>query len=464
MRIIAALFLFLHINNSLSAQGRMGENYVEDFNILVNSLQELHPALYTNITKDQFYTEVSEISQRLLTTTSRSKAIYIIQELFYKLGNSHAGNISVYSDLGAEKVLPFSVYIIDHDLYIKNYPADSGLNGTQILSIENTNAAVLIDSLKIFFPSDGKRNIISYNLQPLFNNLYSAFCRQKDTFTINTSKGLVKAPAALKGSAVYKEMINGCNDAYFGKERYLTKEINNDYGYFRFVGFLSEYKGYKIEDSFYSFIKEANAKNLKSIVIDLRYNSGGDPYLAGRMTTYLSDHPFKIFERVYITPMRRPTFIEYMDERKSYRLRNIKSKYVNDDLMEVVRFEKALKTNQPNEARFKGKIYIITGSITQSSSSMLCSYLAKQPNVVFVGSEGIGSVNYFWASEHCKITLPLLKTTFSFGMELIELKEGSSKKEIPFGLKPDHIIEYSIADLMKKKDKEMEFILSDLKK
>jgi hypothetical protein len=95
---------------------------------------------------------------------------------------------------------------------------------------------------------------------------------------------------------------------------------------------------------------------------------------------------------------------------------------------------------------------------------MLCTYLSEQPNVVFVGSEGIGSTNYFWASEHCKIALPLLKTTFSFGMELIELKSGSSKKELPVGLAPDHKIEYTIDDLLKKRDKEMEFIKAELKK
>jgi hypothetical protein len=461
MRSTVIILLFLS-SFSVSSQNKYSINFVEDFNILVNSLEELHPMLYKNIGKDQFHTQVSQISQRLMIMNSRPKAIYIIQELFYKLGNSHAGNISAYSDLGAEKVLPFSVYIIGHELYIKNYSADTSLNGTRILAIENTGSAQIIDSLKIFFPTDGNRDIISYNLQPLFNNLYSAFSHQKDTFLISTEKGKLKFPAALRGSKIFEEVMHETSDAYFGKDRILKKEITDQYGYFKFISFLSEYKGYEIENEFESFIKEANEKQLKNIVIDLRYNSGGDPYVAGRMTSYLSDHSFKIFEHVYITPMRRPTFIEYMDERKVYRVRNLKSKYVNDDIMEVVRFEKAIKPVKPNLQRFKGKIYIITGSITQSSSTMLCTYLKDQPNVVFVGSEGIGSVNYFWASEHCRITLPLLKTKFSFGMELIELKDGSSKKELPVGLVPDHVITYTIDDLLQKKDKEMEFILKDI--
>jgi hypothetical protein len=462
-RFITAL-LFLFASSGISAQTRAGVSYVEDFNLLINSLQELHPLLYTNITKEQFDTEVSEISQRLLTTSSRFKAIYIIQELFYKLGNSHAGNISAYSDLGADKVLPFSVYIIGHELYIKNYPADTSLNGIKIHAIEKTSSPQLIDSLKIFFASDGNRDVISYNLQLLFNNLYGAFSTQKDTFTVNTEKGIIKMAAATRGSSVFEEMILKTGDAYFGKDRFLQNKITSDYGYFRFASFASNYKGYPIEDSFYSFIKEANSKQLKNIVIDLRYNSGGDPFLAGRMTSYLSDHPFRIFERIFITPARKPTFIKYMSQRKIYRVRGIKSRYENDDLRQIVRFEKGLKLKQPHPERFKGKIYIITGSVTQSSSTMVCKYLMDQPNVIFVGSESIGSVNYFWANNLCTINLPDLETVFAFGLELIELKEGSSKKELPVGLIPDHKIEYTISDLIQGKDKEMEFIKNDLKK
>lgn len=459
---LAIIFFFLSCTR-LAAQGQSAVNYVNDFNILIKSLQELHPTLYTNITKEQFDKNVYEIGTRLQTVSSRFKAIYIIQELFYKLGNSHAGNISAFEDLGAERVLPFSVYIIDHDLYIKNYSSDTTLNGVRIFSIENTGVSQLIDSLKIFFATDGNRSVISYNLQPLFNNLYGAFCCQKDTFIINTEKGTLKVAAVKRGSTLFEELIIKNGTAYFGKDRYLKKQITEDYGYYRFIGFVPVFKGYKIENEYYSFIKEANAKHLKTIVIDLRFNSGGDPYLAGRMTSYLTDHPFKVFEHVYLTPTGKPTYMKYMLDRKTYRIRHIKSKK-KDNLREIVRFEKGLRTTEPDPERFKGKIYIITGSVTQSSSTMFCKYLMNQPNVTFVGSEGIGSTNYFWASSHCRIRLPELQTTFSFGLELIELKEGSSKNELPVGLIPENKIEYTIKDLMEGKDKEMEFIKNEIKK
>jgi hypothetical protein len=269
--------------------------------------------------------------------------------------------------------------------------------------------------------------------------------------------------AAQRGSELFDQLVLKTGTAYFGKDRFLKKEITKDYGYYKFIGFRSKFLEYNIEDEFNSFISEANSKNLKSIVIDLRYNSGGDPYLAGRMTSFLSDHPFKVFQHIYLTSVGTPSYMKYMDNHLSYRIRHIKSKK-DGDLREVVRFEKGYKTTIPSPERFKGKIYIITGSITQSASTMMCNYLIGQQNVTFVGSESIGSINYFWANELCAIHLPALQTTFAFGRELIELKEGSCKNEMPAGLIPEHQIEYTIRDRMQGKDKEMEFILNDLKK
>lgn len=456
------LVIILNIRFSYS-QSYPGQDYVNDFNIIVKSLQELHPILYTNISEQKFDYEVNEIRKRLMQTTSKLTAVYIIQELFYKLGNSHAGNISAYGDLGVKKALPFNVWIIDHSLYIKNYPADTSLNGLKINTIENTDVALIIDSLKIFFPTDGVKNVISYNLQPLFNNLYGAFCSQKDTFTLNTEKGVLEVPAVQKGTEEFTKLVLKNGEAYFGEDRFLKKIIAADYGYYKFIGFQSKFNGYEIEDEFNSFIREVNEKKIKNIIIDLRYNSGGDPYLCKRMTSYLTDHPFKTFERIYLTSTGVPTHLKYMNEHNSYRKRHLKSKRDND-LREVIRFEKGLKLIEPSPIRFKGNIYIITGSVTQSASTMMCKYLKEQPNVTFVGSETIGAINYFWANELCTLTLPALNTSFGFGWELIELKKDASKFEKPIGLIPDHKIEYTIEDRLRKKDKEMEFILSLIRK
>lgn len=460
--IILLILVSKQINSQITFEKK---DYTSDFDILIESLIELHPMLYSCITKEEFDFEVKTIRKRLEAISSKSTAIYIIQELIYKLGNSHAINTSIYQEPELKFILPFSVFIIEKRLYIKNCPTDKSLNGLEILKINNTPSELLIDSLKIFFPTDGNTNVINYNLQPLFNGLYGKFCQEKEINSISTKDGDILIKSAISGDRVYNEMIFENAKAYFGENRFLKKEINEDYryGYFQFVGFVSEYKGFKIEKDFYQFIKEANDKKLKAIIIDLRINNGGDPYLCGKMTSYLADHPFKIVEKSYITKTYKPSHIDKMGNKSIFRLRKLKSKK-GDELNEIVRFEKALKITKPNKDRFKGKIYILTGTITQSSSTMMCKYLMDQENVIFVGSHQMGAVNYFWGNSHCQLNLPQLNTTFSFGLELIELKENSSKTEKPIGLTPDYLIQYSIEDRMLGIDKEMDFIKKELKK
>jgi hypothetical protein len=95
---------------------------------------------------------------------------------------------------------------------------------------------------------------------------------------------------------------------------------------------------------------------------------------------------------------------------------------------------------------------------------MLCKYLKDEPNVLFVGTETSGAINYLWASNFCITKCPNLNTTFSFGMELLELKENSVQTEKPEGLIPENKIEYTIQDKLNKTDKELEWIKGDILK
>jgi hypothetical protein len=460
------IVILVLISNQLKSQVTIEkQNYISDFDILIESLVELHPKLYSCISKEEFDQDVKTIRKRLEKIDSKSKAIYVIQELIYKIGNSHAINTSIYNEPELKYVLPFSVFIIDKRIYIKNCPSNKSLNGIELLEINNSTCESIIDSLKIFFPTDGHTNVISYNIQPLFNGLYGRFCQEKETNIITTKTGEFIIKSAIKDDSIYNEMILENAKAYFGENRYLKHEINEDYGYgyFQFIGFVSKYKGYEIEKEFYSFIKIANDKNLKAIIIDLRNNNGGDPYLCGKMTSFLSDHPFQLFEKVFITKTNKPTHIDKMSDKFYFRLRKFKARK-GEELNEIVRFEKGLKIIKPKTDRFKGNIYILSGALTQSSSTMMCKYLKNQKNVIFVGSPQIGAINYFWGNSHCQIDLPKLNTTFSFAVELIELEENSSKTDKPIGLTPDYLIQYNIEELIIGVDKEMNFIKSELQK
>jgi hypothetical protein len=376
----------------------------------------------------------------------------------YQIGNGHAGNVSVYNgDLGVEKILPFSVHILNGELFINDYPQDSTYSGAKITAIGNTPAKNIIDSLKIFFPVDGKRDIVSYFLQPFFNTYYAAFCVQRDTFDISTDKGNLKMLAALKGSETFDHLINKKNwKEYFGENRTFIKKVSENYGYIKFDRFNNS----KNEELYYSLINELNEKKVQNLIIDLRCNNGGEDRMTGRMASYIASKPFRIYENIYTSKCRRPTYIGMMNNKFYLKHRHLKS-LAHDSLRKVVRFDKSLALIQPNKNRFKGHVYVLTGSISLSASTMFCKYIQDEPNVSFVGTETSGAINYLWAGEFCSLHLPNLKTDYLFGIELLELKKNSIS-ELPTGLVPSAHIEYSITDLLAKTDKEMEWIISDI--
>ncbi len=457
-------FISIGLFKSDAPQNETGEKFRSDFQILVTSMEELYPCLYKNISKEEFDKQTKLVSERLLTTTSRNKAIYIIQEFFYKLGNSHAGNISIYGDAGTTKALPMSFYIVNHQLYIKDYPADSSYNGVKVVSIGQTDAGALIDSLKIFFLRDGIRETMDPNFQCYFNNLYGAFCSEPDTFFIATEKGVLVAPALLRGTPLFKTIVLEYGKTYFGTEeqRILTRQVEKNYGYFRFKKFSEKIHNTEISKEFISFVRELNEKNIPNMIIDLRDNNGGDSEVSGQMASWISDHTITVFTNSYLALENKPTYLKLMDNHFFMQTRFLIS-HKEDTLRKLYRFIDG-KPITPKKERFKRHIYILVGPFTQSAASLFCSFVTGQENVTFVGDETNGAINFFWAGTYFSMTLPNLKTNFSFGLELLEFKNNSVKTESMMPLVPDVKISYTIEDRMEKRDLEMEWVKADIRK
>lgn len=443
------------------AQTTTENKFVSDFRILVTSMKELYPMAYRSISKDQFTASVKETEEKLAVVNDKNRASYLFQRFLYQFADAHASVESIYGDLDVKKILPFKIFICNNKIYIKNYPARPDLKGTRILSIDGFSDKTILDSLVVLGGDDGNRTT-SLVVQSLFNSFYGAFISQKDVFNIQTDKGELKVPCVQKGDSLYHTLVkNDWQDYMVTDHSYVKKEVNDTYAYFRFLSFDKKAEGYNIEKEFNSLIKEINKKKVPNLVIDLRYNEGGNAMLAGRMVAQLTDKPFRIFERLILTPPGRPTWLKYMESKYIFRLRGFGLKKV-DEHYEKVRFEKRLKLMQPSKNAYKGKIYILTGPMTVSTATMFCKYLTAREHVVFVGSETSGAINYFCAHNHCVLDLPNSGIRTTFGLELIELKKGSSENEKQVGLIPSNYIRYSLQDLLDGKDKEMDWVLRNI--
>ncbi|MCE3278071.1 MAG: hypothetical protein K0S44_262 [Bacteroidetes bacterium] len=458
------LFLFTFLLFSGKAQKEIAQSteqdgYVQDFNILTTSMRELYPMFYTVQGKEKVEQAIKETFVKLSTAKTKHEALYIIQRFLYGFSDVHA-SLMIYGDLLVEKALPFKVQIIKDELYIKNFPANPLLNGAKINAIDSHNTKNVIDSLKVLYPVDGN-NVMGLVIQPLFNSFYGAFIEQRDSFSINTDKGIITVPCLKRSDPTFNDIIRNSWMSYMVTDKdWMKKEVTDQYGYFRLLSFDKKVNGFKIENEFNSLIAELNKRKVPNLIIDLRYNSGGDPYMAGRIASLLIDQPIKVFEKLIVVKPEAPSFSQYLKIKYPGRTKGV---IKVSDHYEKVSGDKGLVAINPSKDQYKGKIYVITGAMTESTSTMLCKYLKGRKDVIFVGSETPGAINYFCAHNHCEVTLPNIGFIAGFGMQLIELENGSSADQKPQGVKPDVAVDYNIEEALLKKDKEMEWILNKLK-
>ena len=111
-----------------------------------------------------------------------------------------------------------------------------------------------------------------------------------------------------------------------------------------------------------------------------------------------------------------------------------------------------------NKLAFSGPIYVLVNGKTYSAGASLARYLREYGNAITIGEEGgtryegyvAGSQQaVFLPNSNLKIAIPRYHNNFP-----ASLKQKTQNR----GLIPDHIVTYSIDDLIQERDLEMEFV------
>jgi C-terminal processing protease CtpA/Prc len=234
-------------------------------------------------------------------------------------------------------------------------------------------------------------------------------------------------------------------------------------------------KGFKNGDydTFYEeSFKKIKAYNAKTLIIDLRNNSGGRMDEISNLHAYLSDSAFVFsdkYEVVNKTSLLKadyfktggiglkvfkgiiaPIFYSFMffkvhkgdDGKFYYSSSQSKLKKIKDDA-------------------FKGKVYVLINGGSFSASSMISSNLKGSKRAYFVGEETGGAFNGTVAGIMPQKTLPNSKIKARIGLMFI--KPHYKTDQNGRGIFPDKEIIPTLEDRQKERDPELEWILKDIK-
>lgn len=334
LSIVLFIGLFLCLTNSLSAQkfqhikhsnikieGSMkyqeGNIYQKDFLLFIDMLKSTHPAFADNILHPFNIDSIANIGY-LQMKNCESKACFkkYIQSIFSLLNDGHT---EVMPDIDYQLTYPFSIMTIGNDFYL-NLTSKNNANyiGKRITKINNNPVKEVLDSFKGSISYENNSHYYYVLSQRLISHYYwdnSEFGRKDSTLVISfadTSDLILKPEPFNKKNLVFlqqrqdKSLITARQNSPFFYNILPEKSIC----YLQFnkcedqsdIRIRNNWSGKDISpeielklaqiprfdttmESMFSKIKE---ENIKTLVIDVRHNSGGNSVLCNVLLSYLA--------------------------------------------------------------------------------------------------------------------------------------------------------------------------------
>lgn len=398
-----------------------------DLFFLDSILRELHPQLYSFLTKDSL--------DRLLERTFREISQSLTLEEFYlyaaKLTNavqcSHTG---VKLPSSYQKKIEIYGYFFPLRLYFDKGKAFyiSGKSagktdlspGDEVVGINNRAIHEIINQLFFYLPSEGCNTTTKYNeLNKSFNTLFYLI-DDSEEFNVQYKNG--DTIKSVNVSASHLSEINfDFNSNAQDKQLEFTYVANGTIAVLKNSSFaIPDMDLYFNQlDQFFGNLKTNKIENL---IIDLRDNSGGHPIFAAQLFSYLTDSVFVYFKR-------------------------------ND---EVPEFEPLYNLMQPNSLNFLGNVYVLVNGGCLSTTGHLISLLRFYTNAVFVGEEP-GST--FRCNDFSiQVTLPKSGIRVNVPRTTFETSVSGFAVCQPFHL--DYEINEKVSDIINREDPYLKRVLS----
>lgn len=402
VRFFVLLFVFsLSSLNLISGQGAIETplftqaQLLEEFDLLCQSLREVHPERYQYSPKSAF--ESREIEFRAAISTSMTAETYylLIQKFLRPIGCGHLSAMpsaawykKVRSNL---KLIPFGVFVQEEKCYASTvYINDSTLQpGMEILRINGMSIQNILQDMREIQTVDGHNTTLeNHRIESLFGTYFLFLYDVQDTFLINykSQNGVAQSAKLPAASNIKKQITNPIDTAIYTtilKQAGVQLAINQNNPHLAVLK-LSAFGRKKYKKWQKAVFKILAERNITHLALDLRGNGGGYFPNGNRLLRYFLRESFTMdFYRGQHKPSRnkhlkldifgkltRGLFKTIPDSDKADTCRNYRLTY------------KPIK-----KYAFKGQLYVITDGGTFSMASLVATKLKHGAGAEIVGIE-----------------------------------------------------------------------------
>lgn len=408
----------------------------QDFQVLRDSLQNLHAGLYRYKTEGEMNAMFDSCYQQLDHPMTGTDFFSIVSSLVSSIEDGHTECFlpqdMIKAIIANVKVFPIQPKYIGDKAYV---PCDTRLfpAGTEIVKIDDKPVNEIRKHLFRLLSSDGSIETEKYvkinDGHDPFSYLYYVVYGEKADFkiTYKTSSGAL-ADKALPADYFPKME---CAPATAIVNQYLSLVYKPEgVAVMTLKTFANEYLE-RTKENFENFLaasfKELKEKKITKLIIDLRENGGGEDTNGLLLYRYLADKPFQYYESLNST------------------------KHVITD-------HPNLATQQPEDNNFTGKVEFLIGGKSFSGAAEFSSVARSNSRGLFIGEETAGG--YYGNTSGSKIALVLPNTKIRVNIPLTKYVMAVRKvKYKNRGIIPDYTIVPTIRDYLDHKDAQMDFAL-----
>jgi hypothetical protein len=402
------------------------EEIKDDYHQLKEKIENTHPALYAftdRVEFDAFLEKQYSLIDREMTV----EEVYpIFAAITAKIGCGHSVAmmpVGYWENLEG-KLFPLHLKFIGDSAYVRGTfsRVDSLQKGSMIHTINGRSMDEILPEMRELISTDAfSHNYQNFRLGKRFSFLYAILFGHPDSFVIGFSE-----PGKSETNEISVQPVSVHN---------MPKEMSDHHGlgidilHDKKVAILtvSHFAFYDNREFFYDYIDKAFSEisnnNIEKLILDVRGNTGGDPFCAAHLLSYLEKEPVVYFSK---------PFGEY------------------------------IKLTQPvalHENHYKGKLIVLIDGGGLSTTGHFLSLLKYHRIGILIGEESGATYTCNDASrsyqlKNTRIQGHIASRTFSTAVN------GLPKNR---GILPDHHVVLTPEDLKKGVDTVMEYALNLLK-
>jgi len=411
----------------------------EDILQLKRVVEYLHPAPFYFTSSEQFDSLYNTCIDKLKSYPKgdglKINEFYtVISPLIAQIGCGHA-RISIPADIPLKAndatLFPLPLYITGDKAYVSKSNSSDIPPGSEIVAVNGLKINEIISKLKDCIPADALLESTKYYrlngrfFHTLFKWCYGAFENFTIEAKISNSEKVSKynlAGITIEKLNLYYPQPNNPNPLKRNLSLNYLPDYNTSVLKIATFGFYNDNKGFQhFIDSTFLNLKSMNVKNL---IIDLRNNSGGDPFCTSYLFRYLINKPIEYFSK------------------------DVGSFYGN-----------LTRPLEPFENAFEGNLWILTDAGCMSSTTHFLALLKYHRIGKLAGSETAGN---YRCNDNSK-TFTLLNSGIQFTIARKTFSVAVEGQANNRGIIPDFIIEQNLKDIVNNTDTALNYVLDNLK-